>query len=295
MLVTSLKETMSKIFFREPWSILICNHDNEIVAHIKPPKGISWADPFPVLCDGHFYIFLEQQAVYDKGILGFIEIYDDFSHSDFIAILEKDYHLSWPNVFSVNSAWYMVPETHEHATIDLYTAVSFPHEWKFHSTLINSVDAVDSVIFYYKEKWWLFSNITNKESVRNSRLSIFCSDSFPSSDWRELPYSPIQTGLTSGRMAGRIFVDERDEYLIRPSQNCKKVYGHQIFLNRIEIFSSDAYEETTENIIYPEKNLKALGTHTFNICGSYIIRDIKIRYFSLYPFKKIIKKINLKI
>jgi hypothetical protein len=93
-------------------------------------------------------------------------------------------------------------------------------------------------------------------------------------------------GLSNSRMAGRIFIDDSDGGLTRPAQNCLKEYGREVVLNRINALTPSKYEERSFAVLKPEREIRAACTHTYNICGPYLVRDIKTRKFSLYPFRK---------
>ena len=146
-----LKRRFQKLFFAEQWSLLLCEPDGRVLKQFLPPKDRHWADPFPVEHEGRYYIFIEQQLKNRDGTLGYVEFYPDLTLSDFRPLLEKNHHLSFPYVFPVSSGdetvWYLVPETHENGSIDLYRASNFPGTWEFHSTLIPGIEAVDTVVF----------------------------------------------------------------------------------------------------------------------------------------------------
>ena len=180
---TSLTRKLQKFFFREQWSLLICDRNNRVLKSIVPEKDTHWADPFPVFFQGRFFIFIESQYRYEKGILGYLEIGGDLSPGPFVPILQRDYHLSWPNVFSVDGVWYLIPETGEHRTVDLYRAVNFPGEWEFHSTLLEGTRAVDTEIWRDGDTWRLFTSLEDSGSSVNRNLHIFSSKEFPSSRW----------------------------------------------------------------------------------------------------------------
>ena len=277
-----LKRALRKIvrtLFVEQWSILVCGKDNAVLRHVVPPKGIIWADPFPIINDGHYFIFVEQQRNGENGTLGYIELFDDLTTSSFMPILKKDYHLSYPNVFSHNSKWYMIPETHEHGSIDLYRAVSFPDLWAYDSTLIENIVAVDTSIAFHNGLWWLFTSSRRNDSGLSNSLSLFYSKEFPSTAWTSHPANPVVTGSENSRMAGAIFINPETNTLVRPAQSCKKEYGEHLGFNQILELSEEAYKEKRIGMIMPEKGLKAVCTHTWNCCDRYIIRDIKTRIF----------------
>lgn len=279
MTIKKLKRRIQKFLYSEQWSLVVCDAENNVVSQIRPPRDRIWADPFPVVHCGKTYVFIEQQFARKNGTLGYIELRDDFSFSEFTPILERDYHLSYPNVFSVAGKWYMIPETHERRTIDLYRAESFPDGWVHHSTLIENVEAVDTTLYRGEGKWWLFTSVRADGSSLNDSLSVFSSDVFPSTRWIPHPLNPVVKGLGGSRMAGNLFVDARTGKLVRPAQSCAREYGEHMVLREVASLSADQYSETEIGAVYPERNLSAVCTHTINRFGDYIVRDIKTRVF----------------
>jgi hypothetical protein len=281
-----IKRKLIRTFFYEQWSLLICGLDESILKSIAPPKNYQWADPFPVEHEGRTYIFIEQQIGHEKGTLGFIELYPDLTYSSFVPILEKEYHLSFPNIFRLDqnnqSPWYMIPETHENKTIDLYKAVSFPRTWVHEKTLMNNVEAVDSTVFFYNSKWWLFTGIGSETVSPNANLSAFYSDTFPSDRWKPHPQNPIYSRLDNARMAGAIFLNKNTGHLNRPAQNCLKDYGKETNINEIVELSPEFYKEHIVKTILPENYLNAVCTHTCNYSENYLMRDIKTRTLRIF-------------
>lgn len=282
MTFKKLVRKFQKLLFREQWSLLVCNPDGTILKHIKPPKDRIWADPFPVEHDGHYYIFIEQQFKRMNGTLGFIELFPDLSHSPFVSVLEKPYHLSWPNVFPVThdgkTEWYMIPETHEHGSIDLYRAESFPDKWCLYRTLFTDIEAVDTAILEDKGKWWLFTSTATEGGGLNETLSLFSSDTFTDGPWEPHPANPVVRSAGNSRMAGNFFRSDEGD-LFRPTQNCAKDYGRSVLMERVTRLDPDFYCEEPASEIFPERNLHAVCTHTWNQSGAYLIRDIKTRRF----------------
>jgi len=281
MNLKKFKRRIQKLFFPEQWSLLVCDPDGKALANLAPPKDRIWADPFPVEQDGRVLVFMEQQYNKCKGTLGYIELFEDMTHTQFTPILEKDYHLSFPNVFQVNNIWYMIPETHEHGAIDLYRAEIFPDKWVFDSTLVSGIVAVDSTIFEHDNRWWLFTSLAGQTGGLNESLYLFSSEAFPSCNWASHPMNPVVTGLQNSRMAGLIFRDQTSGEIFRPAQSCAKEYGEETHLNRITSLTCDTYREETIATIKPEKEFHAVCTHTFNKCDKYIVRDIKTRRFRI--------------
>jgi len=274
-----IKNKILRTIFNDQWSLLVCDKSGNILKEITPPDDRFYADPFPVEYNGKTYIFIEQQIGHGNGTLGVIELYNDLSCSDFYPILEKNYHLSFPNIFSVvennQLTWYMIPETHENKTIDLYYSTDFPFKWELKLTLKENVIAADTTLFFHDNLWWLFTSIGDKEKPVNSNLSLFYSDSFKTDKWKAHPLNPVVSTLNNSRMAGKIFTKDGINY--RPSQNCKIDYGKEININKIITLSPNEYKEEIIETIYPEKRLHAICTHTINYSENYLLRDIKKR------------------
>jgi hypothetical protein len=276
-----IKRKIIRTLFYEQWSLLVCDLNGAVLAAIAPERGVQWADPFPIEHNGKTYIFIEQQIGAKNGTLGVIELFPDLTHSAFTPILEKKYHLSFPNIFSIEEndqkVWRMIPETHENKTIDLYRAVNFPLEWEYELTLMRNIVAVDSTIFYHASKWWLFTSLETKSNSINKNLSAFYSDSFPSVNWTPHPLNPLCSDISNSRMAGTVFLNEKTGFLNRPAQNCRKDYGKETNINEIIELNTSSYKEKKSKIIVPERNLHAVCTHTFNYSNTYLLRDIKTR------------------
>jgi hypothetical protein len=276
-----IKRKFIRSFFNEQWSLLVCDLNGVVLAAIAPEQGVQWADPFPVEHNGKTYIFIEQQIGAGNGTLGVIELFPDLTYSAFVPILEKQYHLSFPNIFCLEDRgqkiWYMIPETHEHNTIDLYRAVDFPLKWNYELTLMNDVVAVDSVVFQHSSKWWLFTSLEIKPNSINKNLSAFYSDSFPSADWNPHPLNPLCSNISNSRMAGAVFLNRETNCLNRPAQNCRKDYGKETNINEIAELSVSTYKEKIIRTFAPERKFFAVCTHTFNYSDAYLLRDIKTR------------------
>ena len=284
--IKKIRRKLQKLFFQEQWSLLVCDAEGNILKHIAPPEDRIWADPFPIEYDGRYLIFIEQQCAGSNGTLGYVELFDDLSVSDFKPILEKPYHLSWPNVFNHGGVWYLIPESNEHGKVDLYRAAEFPDKWEFDRTLLDNVSAVDTMLLEHNGLFWLFTSISGLLSDGqvtgfNNSLSLFYAHSFPTTSWTAHAGNPVVHDASNARMAGR-FQWADDGSLLRPAQNCLIEYGRSVSVQRILELSNDVYREASVYAVLPEKYLDAVCTHTLNRCGKYVIRDIKTRKFRLW-------------
>jgi len=287
-----IRRKIIRTLFTEQWWILICDRNGKILRELKPPEGCIWADPFPVEYEGKLMLFLEEQPIGGDGYLGYLELSKELIPSELTVILKKPYHLSWPNVFSVtkdtNTIWYMIPESNNNKTIDLYRAEKFPETWIHDSTLMSGIQAADTELYKENENsWWLFTSGGLDGYGMNDSLMLFHSDHFPSQDWKPHTNNPVITGRGKSRMAGKIYKDRKTGQIVRPAQYSVVDYGERVILNHIETLSISTYREKKLTTIYPEKKNHAVCTHTWNLCSEYVFRDILKRHFNpFWRFKK---------
>ncbi|MCD1654653.1 hypothetical protein K7J14_08035 [Treponema zuelzerae] len=280
--MSKLQRRIQKLFYREQWSLLIQNKLNNITYRIIPPSSnIIWADPFIVKHENRTYVFIEQQRRNQNGTLGYIEIFEDGSHSGFIEILKAGYHLSYPCVFQpgVNgdTNYFMIPETHENNQITLYRSTGFPDKWSHYKTLIKGISAVDATILKHGDLWWLFTSVNGTDTNFNNSLNIYFSNAFDSEEWTPHPLNPVSRKYSASRMAGSFL--RQDDALIRPAQSCRKEYGEHLVFYEVNELTTTTYRETERSRLLPEKHLSAVCTHTFSENTDYIVRDIKTRKF----------------
>jgi hypothetical protein len=241
---------------------------------ITPPHGRSYADPFVVERNGKNYIFFEDYS-YERGkaVISFIEVDPDGQCSAPEVALEEDHHLSFPCVFQWRDEVYLLPETKNNRTIQLYRTTDFPRGWQLSHVLLRGVAAVDSTLFHHKGKFWLFTSGIRTEGRwfgGDSELFLFFSDSL-FGPWKAHPRNPIATDVRNCRSAGQLY--HWNGELIRPAQDCSTVYGRAVVLNRVDVLSEFDYLETPVATISPEWMRNNLGTHTFNCNHQYEVLD----------------------
>ena len=230
---------------------------------ILPPKDRFWTDPHIFFKDDTYYIFIEE-CIYKqkKGHISVIEMQQSGKYSDPVRVLDEPFHLSYPHVFDYNGTFYMIPETSQANSINLYQCTDFPTGWKHRTTLMDSVNAVDSTILFHKNKWWLFTNISEPEGTFNyNELFLFYSDNLLSNNWHSHPMNPVLSDVKRARSAGKIF--EHHGILYRPSQCCVPLYGYGVKLNEIVTLTEKDYREREIAFIEPNWDKKLQGVHTF--------------------------------
>jgi hypothetical protein len=211
---------------------------------LDSPKSVFWADPFVIARNDLFYLFVEELLFKtNKGHLSAVVLNKKGEILDSKIILEKPYHLSYPYMLAIDGVDYMIPETNENSTIDLYKCTNFPFEWEFDRHIMKNIHAVDATPFFYDNIWWLFANVDEKDgkSSINDELFLFYSDDFLSGKWTSHPQNPIVSDVKRARPAGKIFIENGDVF--RPSQDCSSCYGNALNINQILVLTPTEYKE----------------------------------------------------
>jgi len=238
---------------------------------IESPPGRFYADPFVITHQSRNYIFFEDFCfVKGRGVISFIEIDEDGNHSEPKIVLEKKYHLSYPLLFTWNNQIFMIPETGQNRTIELYSAINFPHDWKLEKVLMKDINAYDATIWFSEQKVWMFTNTIEEGRPECTDLSLFYANTI-FDDWKAHPQNPIISDIASGRPAGNMFIHNSE--IIRPSQNSSVRYGQALVLNKITCLTEQEYGEVKLDQVDPSWCPGNLCCHTYNFNGDLEVID----------------------
>lgn len=277
-----LGELYQRIFRRDAWYLMFAFSNNTSLSFVDlqkivPPKDRFWADPHVVQKDEKFFIFVEEYLYKNrKGHISVIEMDTQGHYKDPVPVLETDYHLSYPFVFEFDNKYYMVPETAQNHTIDLYECVEFPTRWKYKMSLLENVRAVDTTMFFHLGKWWLFTGLAeNAGSFPEVELYLFYSHDLLTNQWKSHPLNPIISDVTCSRPAGKLFT--LGGKLYRPSQDCSKNYGYGFNINEVICLTETNYVEKKVVAVKPNWDGQLVGTHTYTCTNGLIFIDGRIR------------------
>jgi hypothetical protein len=241
---------------------------------LKSSEEKFWADPFIISCNRKFYLFVEE-FIYrtSKGHISVIEL--DYTGNILGAeiIIDRPYHMSYPFIFEKDNNYFMIPETSQNKTIELYKCIDFPYKWEFTKNILKNISAVDTTLFFFNNKYWLFTCVdeTNNNSEGSTELFLFYSDDIFSDNWTSHPCNPIISDVRTARPAGKLFVSDNKIY--RPSQDCSERYGKGFNLSHVTKLSESEYEEILVEKIVPKWNKILRGTHTFNFDKNITVID----------------------
>ena len=281
--VRKVNKTVSSWFFIDQWVILISPGLEMDVLNwpdftpLIPPPDRYWADPFILQRNELYYVFIEEKIYETK--LGHIACLVLDSNGMILSsqkVLQKPYHLSYPFLFEYDGQLYMMPESAQNRSLDVYRCVHFPDQWEHARTLMQDVYVVDATLFEYDGKWWLFANIKMHEASSSlDSLFLYYADSPISSNWTPHPMNPIVVDIHTARPAGWIFKHQGNLY--RPSQDNSVRYGYALNFNRITKLDQTEYEEVLELRFAPTRKKGILATHTFSKTAGLTVIDAVIR------------------
>ena len=243
---------------------------------LTPPRDRFYADPFLFERDGKTYLFFEDYRYSEqRALICCAELHGDGSLGEAVEVLRRPYHLSYPFVFEYQGEMYMIPETRENGTVELYKAEKFPWRWVLDRVLLEDVSAVDATMHAHEGRLWMFTGMSNGRYSNCDELALFSSESL-FGPWKMHPQSPIVSDVRRARPAGALFYE--NSRLIRPSQDCGKAYGYGLVFSEITKLNEVEFEEREISRIGPEWHPDNLGTHTYTRSRHFEVIDGNIAH-----------------
>ncbi len=282
-----------RILFEEDWRIALRRFDGESQAtsmlRLVPPSDGRWyTDPVLVIDDRAAHLFAEEFDLRaGRGRIAHALVEADGTVAPLRPVLERPYHLSYPFVFRFDGDWWLIPESGENRTVELYRCVSFPNEWERAKILLDDVFAVDSTVLFHDDRLWLFTSIAVDGSEVGDELFLYSARS-PLDDWVPHPLNPVVSDVRRARPAGPII--RMGGALVRHSQDGSRRYGYAICLNAIEELSLSAYREVPVTRMEPRRKWRNRAMHTYNRAGGLEVLDVQQQHLrsvgSLLPHRR---------
>ena len=279
-LILGTKKILNKIFGRSlKWNVayqFINEWKNPTLSKsiiIKNPKNSYLADPFVIKYNNKTVIFVEDYSFKNrKGKISAYEINSE-SYKKLGTVIEEEFHLSYPFLIEDKEDLFMVPETHQTKDIRIYRCTEFPLKWKLHKILISDIGAVDTNIFKFNNKYWLFTNLdTSNSSDYSSELHIFYADNIESSEWKPHALNPVIFDSKKARNGGMIYSEKKHTYRVFQKQGFDN-YGESIGISRIKTLTENEYEEEIYMNVMPDFFKKISGTHSFSYNSGVLVND----------------------
>ena len=289
-------EGVWECYFRDIQSVSLL--DKKAVADnwnkIIVPRRYWCADPFIVNDEKDNYVFCElMDRKISRGLLGIGKLSVN-GETKITILADLGCHTSYPNIFTVNGEWFMIPETVDRKSIELYKAKVFPYTWEKVATILNGINAVDTTVFFMNEKMFLFiydeNGVNNKLSIGELDLNTYTVKNIK---------KVMQYTSKVGRPGGNIVY--KAGQLLRPTQYGVNHYGEALIFKNFqynpengEYHEEDVMEMRPVDIMpeYIAKNLN--GLHTYNQVGKYEIIDVhRKNFFIERPLVSLLKKLRI--
>jgi hypothetical protein len=282
--VLKVTKRLTRPTYQNEWRMGVRTSDHSLIARgphehladirwIDSAPGRHYADPFLVERAGQLWCFFEDiDGTNGRGRISACEVAGDGTCSGPIPVLERPYHLSYPCVFVESGELFMIPETSENRTIELYRCRRFPEDWSLEAVLRRDL-AVDTTVWMGQERYWFFTTRLEPRS-HSSQLWLYSATTL-TGDWTSHPSNPISMDVRNARGAGGIV--RQDDRLYRPSQDCSIRYGRAFALNEILELSAERYAERPVVTVHPPSGM--VGTHTYARFGATEMVDAcRVRY-----------------
>lgn len=282
------------MFFRkfifDRWQIAYRMRGDKLF-HLLPNPEWGWAaDPFPIVYEGNLYIFAEIFLYKSErnGVIAYNK-FEDGKFTDWKVSMDRQWHLSYPNVFVAGDKLYMCPESYQNDEIAVYELQAFPDQWKKVKVLLTNIQCVDTTFFTYQGKTYLFTFKREKGGVKGELYLYRIEED------NVILQQMIAKDESGIRPGGKVF--HQDEKVIRVSQDGTEGYGSGLIFSVIDAVEP-IYQEHELRRISPQEvqgdwKRKFTGIHTYNKTDDVEAIDLKYQRVSLteYLAKKRVRKV----
>lgn len=300
------RRSLKHVFFKGEWVVGIrkingkplyeINGQDTRPNFITMPRSLRYwsADPFIINIKDKIYIFFELwDNIKRKGELAY-RVYVNGRFSKIHKIYESEYHISYPFVSMDGTKVRIVPECYQFN--ELSSLLFDPQKGicEKEKVLVPRLSCVDSTFFKFKGRSYFFTT----PDINGDRRSSLYLYEFSSDSWVKKAECIVNDN-SRARMAGAVI--EKDDCLIRVSQNCKEMYGGSIVFSRIGDLTDDVYKENriceiSTNDVSFDRVSDIKGIHTYNCNGEYeVIDGYRYQFLNIYHIIGYLRKHLLKL
>lgn len=270
------------------WDTFVRKDDGKLIK-LNPGKH-KWhrqfvADPFLFQHEGTNWLFYETT---DENWVGKIGCFKEEGNRwvQKGIVLERPWHMSYPQVFSEDGHIYMIPEQSDHGrgNVALYEAVDFPFRWELKKVLIECPFA-DSTLLK-KDGYYYMACYTIPP---NESAELWCAPSLEGLWTRHPEWRNINQSARLRRCGGSFLVENGE--LFRVAQDCNRTYGKRLFKVKVEEISPSRYKEGSATLLLDRNTWPHRFKHTYNEvgAGSKKVITFDSYYYHILPPGKLIK------
>lgn len=278
-----MKSLLFKLFYTGDWNIAFRARQpffdyNNSFKKLPSIKNYWFADSIIYQNNDKTYLFCEAfNKKEQKGELGVFEYSEEKGFNNFKIIISEGYHLSYPCVFKANNKHYMIPESMENGTLDLYESYDFPFGWKKKKTLLSNVLFADPTVIKKDNSFYI---VCYSQEEGKTFLYLYSYDE----NTEEVKFVKKEEGKNIIRPAGYFFFE--DNHLLRPAQDCLSFYGKTItfFDSTNDLLSTKKFSKLDETaVLVDNKNVSRV--HTYTRTNNLEVIDYTV--FKFHLFKRI--------
>lgn len=271
---------------KEHFSVFVKDLAKQRTIPVPGPSDGYYADPFVWQREGRTWLFVEE-FVYarDRGHLAVLALDADLALTSAAPVkllpgyAALDCHASYPFIFEHEGEIYMVPETHERRSVDLFVCVRWPDSWRLVRRLLFGVNAVDSMVIREGDRWYLVTS--TQGSGPNRHLEIYSASDLLSGCFQAHPINNrgiyADNVFGTGRNAG-FLARNADGTLTRLMQQSRNHYGEGVQPMRIDVLSPQQFTETPAQTIDCLPGIeKGFPTHHVSRAGNVVAYDTRDR------------------
>ena len=243
------------------WRTYTKINDGPLVQVVPRKVSRHWefvADPFLFEHDECVWLFCETVNNEWKGRIECFK-YDNGKWTPVGVVLDRPWHMSYPQVFEEDGHIYMIPEQSNlgKGDVSLYEAVKFPYRWEKVKTLINRPFADATLLRRGGHYYLACYTIPPDESAELWHASSLLGE------WTR---HPMWRGINQDarwRRCGGSFMEEGTR-LYRIAQDCDGGYGLRLYKIPVMSVSPSNYVEGTPEIFIDELQEPKAYKHTYN-------------------------------
>lgn len=271
--------------------------DSELLSFSRIPYNDDfwYADPIMLSYRDNTYLFMESFDTRTQlGTIACAQFDDDGVLSEPQVIIQEDYHLSFPMVFSWNDGLYMIPETCANRSLNLYRCEGDIQQWTLVKSFSAEEELVDIVVTACHEDYveLICSALHEQDKFKNKwqKFKIF-KDPTGYRLEADAAFNARKDYDNGYRMAGALV--EEDSITILPTQESTEIdYGAYLYLNDFsgrDITNMPVLKKITpENILLADvAQRKKIGIHSYALSDKLEVVDI--RYFRFSPRNRVRK------
>ncbi len=231
-------------------------------AFLADPFGIPRGDGVGVLCERFDF----WTAI---GSICALELSDGRFTGRVAPAIDLTSHMSYPCLINHDGSIYCVAETSQASEIALFRAVDYPRTWTKTAVLVPNLAGVDPTVFRHEDRWWLMC--TSAGVHADVKLWAWHATDL-TGPWQPHALNPIKIDVRGARPGGAPFVNAGTLY--RPTQDCSKMYGWRVVVQRVNRLTPVEFdEEPAAAIEASPASPFPVGRHTFTPVGDVVLID----------------------